>query len=184
VLVFLVLFVIRGHHPQAVPDMSNTGAAAGVERAGGGGTPPDISQMTPEERFNRLYDRVIGAAEQGDTATALRFSPMALMAYQQLDRITTDARYHAAMVHVTRGETKEAEALADTILAQDPGHLFGYMIRGDVARAQHQTTRLRQAEAGFLKHYEAELKAARPEYQEHRTIVENFRQQAEDDSKR
>jgi hypothetical protein len=183
VLVFLVLFVVRGHHAPTAPDMANAGTETGVERSGSG-TPPDISQMTPEERFNRLYDRVIGAAEQGDTATALRFSPMALMAYQQLDRVTTDARYHAAMVHLTRGEVKEAEALADTILTQNPGHLFGYMIRGEVARTQHQATQLRQAEARFLKYYDAELKAARPEYQEHRTIIENFRQQAENDTKR
>jgi hypothetical protein len=188
VIVFLVLFVVRGHSAPAVPDMANTGSP--VARGGpaaqpsGGGTPPDISRMSPEERFNRLYDRVIGAAEQGDTATALRFSPMALMAYQQLDQVTTDARYHAAMVHLTRGEVKEAAALADTILTTSPGHLFGFMIRGEVAKAQHQTAPLRQAEIEFLKHYQGELKTGRPEYDEHRIIVDNFRQQAETDSKR
>src|SRR5262245_58849471 len=35
--------------------------------------PPDLSAMSPRERFDRLYRRVMGAAESGDTATVARF---------------------------------------------------------------------------------------------------------------
>ena len=90
--------------------------------------------MSPRERFNRLYNRVMQAAQSGDEATVTRFTPMALMAYAQLDTIDGDARYHAALLRVHTGDVEAARALADTILADSPGHLFGYIIQGTVAR--------------------------------------------------
>ena len=111
-------------------------AAQGCRRtvsAGAAGAAPDISQMTPRERFDRLFNRVMQAAEQGDTAQVERFTPMALGAYAQLDSINTDARYHAAVLQLQVGDAAGALALADTILARSPGHLFGYIVRGTPA---------------------------------------------------
>jgi hypothetical protein len=70
--------------------------------------------------------------------------------------------------------------LADSILIQDPGHLFGYIIQGTVARFQKDEKALSRAYGGFLKHHDAELKAERPEYAEHRTSVDDFRKAALD----
>ena len=39
---------------------------------------------------------------------------------------------------------------------------------------------LDRAYGGFLKHYDAEMKAGRPEYQEHRTALDDFRKAALD----
>lgn len=142
--------------------------------------PPDISNMSPRERFNRLYNRVMQAAQSGDEATVTRFTPMALMAYAQLDTIDADARYHTALLKVHTGDVEATRALADTVLIQNPGHLFGYIIRGTVARFRKDDKTLDQAYAGFLKHYDAEMKAARAEYQEHRTSVDDFRKAALD----
>jgi hypothetical protein len=142
------------------------------------GAPPDISNMSPRERFNRLYNRVMTAAQSGDEATVTRFTPMALMAYAQLDTVDADARYHAALINVHTGKTKEALALGDSILTQTPGHLFGYIVRGTVARFQRDTIDLRRAYSGFLKRYDAEMKLARPEYAEHRTSLDDFRKAA------
>jgi hypothetical protein len=140
--------------------------------------PPDISNMSPRERFNRLYNRVMQAAQSGDEATVSRFTPMALMAYAQLDTIDADARYHVALLKVHTGDVEASRALADSILAQSPGHLFGYIIRGTVARFRKDQKALDQAYAEFLTHYDAEMKASRPEYQEHSTSVEDFRKAA------
>src|SRR5512147_1927123 len=52
--------------------------------------PPDISNMSPRERFDRLYNRVMQAAQSGDEATVSRVTPMALMAYAQLDSLDAD----------------------------------------------------------------------------------------------
>jgi hypothetical protein len=153
-----------------------------VEQAGAEptGTPPDISNMSPRERFNRLYNRIMTAAQAGDEATVTRFTPMALMAYAQLDTIDADARYHVALLKVHTGDVAAAEALADTILAQTPGHLFGYVIRGTVARFRKNQKELSRAYGEFLKHYDGEMKLNRPEYGEHQTSISDFRRAAQE----
>jgi hypothetical protein len=153
-------------------------AAAAIEQPEAGETPPDISNMTPRERFNRLYNRVMRAAQAGDEATVTQFTPMALMAYAQLDSVDADARYHAALLKVHTGEVEAARALGDTILARDPGHLFGFVVRGTVARFRKDEKEMNQAYAGFLKRYDQEIKLARPEYSEHQTSLNDFRKAA------
>ncbi len=155
--------------------------AAGLATASAsqtGGPAPDITNMTPRERFNRLYNRVMQAAQSGDEATVSRFTPMALGAYAQLDTIDSDARYHAALLKVHTGNVAESRALADTILAAEPGHLFGYVIRGTVARFQKDEKELSRAYGAFLKRYEPEMKLNRPEYSEHQTSLNDFHKAA------
>jgi hypothetical protein len=103
---------------------------------------------------------------------------MALMAYAQLPDIDADARYHAALLKVHTGDAAGALALSDTILAKNPGHLFGYVVRGTVARWQKDDKALSAAYSGFLDHYDAEMKAGRSEYGEHTRALDEFRQQA------
>ena len=104
---------------------------------------------------------------------------MALGAYAQLDSINTDARYHAAVLRLQVGDAGGALALADTILARSPGHLFGYVVRGTAAGFQGDTATARRAGREFLSHYDAELKANRIEYREHEPAIEDFKRQAE-----
>jgi len=160
------------------PSVAAATEAASAEPPGDGPAAPDISSMSPRERFDRLYNRVMRAAQAGDEATVERFTPMALMAYGQLDSLDADARYHAALLEVHTGDMTGPSALADTILARQPGHLFGYIVRGTVARWQKDAAALDTAYAGFLEHYDAEMKAARPEYGEHRSSVDEFHRQA------
>jgi len=172
-----VIGYTAGRSRPAAPDMANNGAPGGA--SGSPGQPPDISQMSPRERFDRLFDRVMSAAEQGDTGTVARFSPMALGAYEQLDSFDADARYHAAMIHLALGQTPEALALADTLLQQDPGHLFGYVIRTQAAQQQKRPAEVKKNQAAFLQHYDGEMKKNRIEYQQHRPVVEDFKKQAQ-----
>ncbi len=144
----------------------------------GGATPPDISQMSPRERFDRLYDRSMRASESGDTATVARFAPMALLAYQQLDSIDADARYHAALLRLHTGDIAGASALGDSILAMAPGHLLGYVIAATVARWRHDQPATDAAYAGFRSHYDAEMRSPRPEYAAHKMIMDDMHQRA------
>jgi len=164
------------------PSVAAQPEAEAVQTSNAAGAPPDISNMTPRERFNRLYNRVMQAAQSGDEATVTRFTPMALMAYAQLDTIDADARYHAALIKVHTGEMDGSRALADTLLAKNPGHLFGYMIRGTVARFQKNDKQLSRAYGDFLQHYDPEMKLGRPEYGEHQTSLNDFRKAALGDS--
>jgi hypothetical protein len=190
------LSVVRGAPAPAAPDMANAGAQASEgspeqpQGAGGSGpagapsgpppgSPPDISRMTPRDRFDRLFNRVMQAAEQGDTAQVERFTPMALGAYAQLDSVNADARYHAAVLRLQVGDVAGAEAVADTLLARNPGHLFGYIVRGTAAEFRGDTVAARRADREFLSHYDAERRADRIEYREHEPAIEDFKKRAE-----
>jgi len=135
---------------------------------------PDLSQMTPRERFDRLYNRVMQAAEQGDAATMQQFSPMALTAYDMLDVVDADARYHAALLKLHTGDVTGSAALADSIEVETPDHLFGFIIRGTIAKWQNDPAMLARVYQAFLEAYDEEIAAARPEYDHHRTSVEGF----------
>lgn len=175
-LLVVILALVARQESGNRPDAAPTAPLAG---AGEAGTPPDISQMTPRERFDRLYNRVMQASEAGDTATVAQFTPMALMAYADLDQVDADARYHAAMLRMHTGDNPGAAALADSILIDQPGHLFGWLIRGALARFGRNDAALSQAQADFLRNYEAESAAGRPEYADHKTALDRFKAQAE-----
>src|SRR5215207_5334481 len=115
-LLAVILIMVFRDSRRLVPEPEVASATAPAEEA-----PPDISNMSPRERFNRLYNRVMRAAQSGVEATATRFPPMALRAYAQLDSVGADARYHAALLKVHTGEVDAARALTDTNLAQNPG---------------------------------------------------------------
>ncbi|MGH7628352.1 MAG: hypothetical protein ACREOF_03020, partial [Gemmatimonadales bacterium] len=131
--------------------------------------------MSPRERFDRLFNRVAAAAGRADTTEVLRFAPMALGAYAQLDAIDTDARYHAAVLMIETGQLDEAAALADTILAGAPGHLFGFLVRANVADRRGDAAAGHRAREAFGRRYEAEIATRKPEYDEHRAALDAFR---------
>src|SRR5438876_20987 len=90
---------------------------------------PDISQMSPEERATRLYNRVMMLHTQGKADSAAFFLPMALQAYTMLPALDVDARYHIGVLDLTGGNAAAALAQADAIRRTVPTHLFGYMLR-------------------------------------------------------
>lgn len=170
-------FVLTKDAAQSRPEMANTGASG---PAASSGAPPDISQMTPRERFLRLQDRIMAATQQGDSATARRFAPMAIQAYGMLDSYDPDVRYHAGAMHIQLGQYREALALADTIQAEAKDHLFGDLLRADAAQAKGDQALLRRSRRAFLDHYDGQMAAGRTEYQEHRALLDDFRSQAQE----
>lgn len=172
----IVWFVVRGAPEQVTPDMANPGSTGGgalSTRAS------DISTLTPQERFDRLFDRVTRAASTGDTAQVAQFTPMALGAYAQLDSFSNDARFHAAMLRFNVGDFPGSLALADTIAASVPGHLFAAMIRGNVASARNDQAALQRSYRDFLASYDREIAANRVEYLDHKPVVDEFRATAQ-----
>ena len=139
--------------------------------------PPDLSNMSPRERFDRLYDRVMRASSSGDAATAQRFAPMAISAYGMLDSVDIDARYDVAVIKLHVGDIDGARALADTMVRSAPGHLFGYMIRATVARFTGDSAGAKKAGATFLRNYAGEMARGRPEYEKHKTSIDAFKGQ-------
>ncbi len=161
------------------PDMANSGNQGSPGASGApGARPPDISQMTPRERFDRLFARVMDAGAQQDSAVVMDFTPMALGAYDQLDAFDQQARYRAAMIRLQVGEFQGATALADTILAETPHHLLGLVVAGTAASFQGDTDVLGDVYREFLEHYDAQLEAGYPEYTAEQAMIESFREAA------
>jgi hypothetical protein len=156
------------------PAFTASGAPGSVAQTAAAAELPDISNMTPRERFDRLFNRIMRSAESGDESSVGTFAPMALQAYAMLDSIDADARYHAALIMLHTGDVNGARALADTISKLQPHHLFGTVIRGTIARFQQDPKALDAAYAEFLKNYDGETAAGRPEYSEHPSSLQNF----------
>jgi hypothetical protein len=176
----VVALLARGNTGPVTPDMGNVG------NVGLQGTPPlsqrapDISNMSPRERFDRLWDRVVRAAEGGDSVTVIQFAPMALGAYSMLTPAETDAdaRYHAATILLVIGDFPAVLAIADTLSAQAPGHLLADVLRGEVADRRNDAESLQRSYRDFLAHDAAEQRAGRTEYAEHKPVLDDFRTRA------
>ena len=141
-------------------------------------SPPDISQMSPEERATRLYNRVMLLHTQGKADSAEFFLPMALQAYAMLPALDVDARYHIGVLDLTSGDAAGALAQADTIRQAVPTHLFGFMLRARALDVKRDAAGARRAYADFLKNEAAERTRQRPEYSEHAENLDAFHQQA------
>jgi len=173
----LALSLSKGTPPPAAASAAEAPFAAG----GDGGAPPDLANMTPRERFDRLFNRIMRAAESGDANTVTTFAPMAIQAYGMLDAVDADARYHLALIQLHTGDVDGARAQGDSILKAQPGHLFGYVVKGTIARFQKDDKALAKTYTDFLAHYDAEQAAKRPEYSEHPRALEDFLKAARGD---
>ena len=159
----------------APPSMANAGNATGTAPATLGPA-PDISSMTPREQFARLNDRVMAAAEAGDSTTVITFWPMAAGAYDNLlpgDR-DVDARYHMATLHLLVGQFPSALALADTIMTESPDNLLGWYVRGVIAEFRADTTNLTNARQAFARVFEYEMATSRDEYVHHADMLRQY----------
>jgi len=94
----------------------------------GGQTAPDISNMSPEERASRLFNRVMLYSEQGKMDSARFFAPMAIQAYEMIGPVDAHAQYDIGVISAAAGDVARARAEADTILAARPTHLLGLVL--------------------------------------------------------
>lgn len=142
------------------------------------GAPPDISQMSPEERARRLFDRVVSLAERGVQDSVQFFMPMALGAYAQLPSLDLDGHYDLGVLHLAGNEPAGALAEADTILDSVPTHLYGLMLRAQGLIEKGDSVGARKAYRAFLANERVELGRKRPEYAEHSATLDAFHAEA------
>lgn len=140
---------------------------------------PDISQMTPEERANRLFNRVMILAEAGKGDSVRFFLPMALGAYNQLPDLGPDARYHIGLLQLAGGDVQAALAQADTIQRLAPTHLFIYVLRAHAYQQSGNTQQERRAYSEFLRNEPTEKAKNREEYTDHAEALTNFKAEAQ-----
>lgn len=142
-------------------------AAAGAGATPTGTPAPDISNMTPREQADRLFNRVMESSTTGDTARIAFFGPMAINAYANIAPLDADARLHVGMIHLTLGATDAALAQADSIQTEAPQHLFGPLLAARAAEAAGNDARRRTAYRALLARWDAERAKNLTEYQQH-----------------
>jgi hypothetical protein len=132
---------------------------------------PDISSLSPQERADRLYNRVMLLNSQGKSDSVLFFAPMALTAYQMLSPLNADQRYDMGMIGEVAGAIPLAKAQADSILLRNPTHLLGLMLAARVTALEGNTTAARAFEKRLLAAEKPELAKKLAEYERHRDDI-------------
>lgn len=128
--------------------------------------------MTPTQRAERLYDRVMSAAERGLPDTVRFFMPMAIQAYQAIGALNLDQRYDLGRLAEVAGDAQLATAQADTILRTQPDHLLGLVLAARAARLRNdERTATRHLER-LARVEQAERRKQLPEYLLHQTDID------------
>lgn len=134
---------------------------------GGAVQAPDISSMSPDERADRLFNRVMRLSSEGKADSAAFFGPMALGALEALAPLNAHRRYDMGLVALVSGDVSRATAQGDTILAQRPTHLLGLALAARAADARGDATASRNFRRRLLAAESAERASALPEYADH-----------------
>jgi uncharacterized membrane-anchored protein len=176
-LIALVVGQRFGARGNAVAPPLADGAAsteAPFAGASGGAMPraPDISQMTPEQQAERLYDRIMREAEAGQIDNVRTFMPMAVAAYERLAPLNLDQRYDLGRIGEVSGDTALMRAEADTILRAKPTHLLGLILSAKAARMAKNESRAREADTKLLAAEPKERTAGLKEYLLHKADID------------
>ncbi|MGV3709233.1 MAG: zinc ribbon domain-containing protein [Gemmatimonas sp.] len=151
-----------------------TGAIDGpAAQAQDGQRAPDISQMSPSQRANRLYIRVMTAAENNMMDSAVFMAArMGIPAHEMLENPTIDERYHMAKLAEIVNDTVIARAQADTILKSQPKSLLGLMVASRAALMNGNDAKAKKFDKELLAALESELATGNIDYQQHRGEID------------
>lgn len=160
--------------PAAGPTAGSSAAAPAAA-----GTPPDISQMSPIEAADRLFNRVMTSVSSGDSTAAQQFMPMAIAAYNRARPLTLDGLFHLSMLNRTAGNLEAALDNALEIVEADPNHLLGLAA---AAEAALELGELDEAEIHYRQIaavFDEESQRPLEEYDMHSQIVLVLKEDAE-----
>lgn len=163
---------------QGAPGGGMTGGAAGgsVDPNSPGTT--DISQMSPREAADRLFDRVMRTISAGDTAGALGFQPMAVQAYELVGDLDLDGMFHMALLQQL-SDPAAALATAKKMLEAEPDHILGLGMAGEASAAMGEQAAAREHYEHLLRAYDVEFARNLVEYDAHRNLMTQFKATAE-----
>ena len=162
------------------PDASGAPFAA-IGGAGGGvaqGTrAPDISNLSPTDIANRLFDRVMRLNDEGKADSVAFFAPMAVQAYQMVEQeqgrpLDADQRFDLGRIGEVAGALQIAKAQADTILQQQPDHLLGLLLAAQTAKLSGNSSAFTEYKTRFTRVKARELAKNLPEYKRHRADID------------
>ena len=153
----------------AIATAAVDGPAAGAQ---GPARAPDISQMTPNERASRLYNRIMTYAENNKMDSAVMFTQMGIPAHQAIENPSNDERFHLARLAEVANDSTIARAESDTILKSDPNSLLGLLMGSRAALMNGNSAKAKKFDQQLLKVLDAELARNTEDYQMHRSEID------------
>ena len=173
----VVAFAARDRAPRS--SVAPPAPLFGVPPPAASGGPLDPSQMTPREVADRLFNRIMMAREQGQSAEALRLVPMAVQAYDDLPVLDRDARYHLGLINLVAGDGPKVDQQIALLRQAAPDHLLALALEHDAAIQSGDRATVSSVLSAFAAAYDAEMATGRPEYEAHRDTIERIRAAAE-----
>lgn len=165
-----------------LPTVRGTGAGGNATTPGGApfasgatspGQPPPLTG-TPREQADRLFNRIMQERSAGNEEQARFFVPMAVQAYQAAGPLDADGLYHLSLIHAVGQDFTAARTTAEQILQSVPNHLLALAALAEAATGAGDAATARTAWTRFLENFETEKAAARPEYQDHARILDQY----------
>ena len=141
-----------------------------------GGTGALSSDM--RTNADRLFNRVMTAAEQGSEAEVEQFMPMAVRAYEMVDDLDHDGLYHLALLQLTGGDLDASRRTAQRILDAAPNHILALGVSASAAEAADDAAAAETLWTRLLDAYPEEAGKPLPEYMDHQVMLEEYRRMA------
>ena len=157
---------------QAIDGQGAPPSGAPFAGGAGGAGAPNIANLSPSERANRLYTRIMEYAEFGKVDSVAFFAPMALASHEMLESPTADERYHFGRIAEVTNNPAVAKAQADTILQGQPENLLGLLLAARAARMTQDNATAKGFDQRLLKVLEAQLATQLEDYQVHRAEID------------
>lgn len=154
------------------------GSAGASQVAPTGAAAVDLSQMTPREAADRLFARVMSAAEQGDSTQAMQFLPMAVQAYERAQPLDLDGLFHLSSLQRTGMDLEAALATAQGGLAEDPDHLLLLHAAGEAAREQGDSALAQEYFTHIIEVYDEQMASGNADYDAHSSMMASLRANA------
>jgi hypothetical protein len=161
IVALLAVTVFRAASRPEVPATPSTAPIA----AGMGA--PDISSMSPVERADRLFNRVMEYWSAGKADSAAFFAPMALAAFESIGPLNAHARYDMGLVALVAGELPRAQAQSDSILAGRANHLLGLSLAARIAEARGDSAQVSSLKRRLIASEKTERASGLQEYTDH-----------------
>lgn len=128
---------------------------------------------------DRLFNRVMAAAEQGNRQEVEQFIPMAIQAYGMVEDLDHDGLFHLAILHLTAGEAAQALDTAERILGENPRHILALGVAASAAEQAGDDARADALRRRLLEAYPEEAARSLPEYLDHQRMLPEYRREAE-----
>ncbi len=168
--------MVRPEGPATPAGMPSGGAGGSVDPNAPGTT--DLTQMSPREAADRLFDRVMRTISAGDTAGAMGFQPMAVQAFQVAEPLDLDGIFHMALLQQL-SDPAATLATAKRMLEAEPDHVLGLGMAGEASAAMGDQAAATEYFEHLLEVYDVQSARNLPEYDGHRNVMVQMKATAE-----